>query len=181
MAPRTDEEAIEWNKKRIKADDSIAMHSLGYNYSEGLKGFPQDYNKALELWHRAAGELGYAKAYCSIGCAYQLGDGVEVDKKKAVHYYELAAIGGDVTARQNLGLIEKKAGNWDRALKHYMISSRGGSTKSLNAIKGLYLVGHATKEDYTKALQAYQEYLGEIKSDQRDKAAAADEDFKYYT
>ena len=30
-----------------------------------------------------------------------------------------------------------------------------------------------------KALVSYQEYLDEIKSDQRDKAAAADEDFKY--
>ena len=40
--------------------------------------------------------------------------------------------------------------------------------------------GNATKEVYTKALKAYQEYLAEIKSVQRDKAAAADESYQYY-
>ena len=40
-------------------------------------------------------ELGNAEAYRSIGFAYKYGAGVEVDEKKAVHYYELAAIMGD--------------------------------------------------------------------------------------
>jgi len=44
----------------------------------------------------------------------------------------------------------------------------------------MYLIGYATKDDYTKALQSYQEYLGEIKSCQRDKAAAAHERYRYY-
>ena len=39
---------------------------------------------------------------------------------------------------------------------------------------------HGTKDEYSKALRAYQSYLGEIKSDQRDEAAAYDEEFKYY-
>ena len=39
--------------------------------------------------------------------------------------------------------------------------------------------GDATKEVYTKALRSYQAYLDEIKSDQRDEAAAADDD-EYY-
>lgn len=34
--------------------------------------------------------------------------------------------------------------------------------------------------DYKKALQSYQEYLSEIKSPQRDKAAAARENYRYY-
>jgi len=46
---------------------------------------------------------------------------VEQDKRKATHYYELAALRGDVTARYNLGLKEEKVGNMDRALKHYML------------------------------------------------------------
>ena len=43
--------------KRMEADDANAIHSFGcYYYNEEL-GFPQSYDKALELWHRA-GELG---------------------------------------------------------------------------------------------------------------------------
>lgn len=47
-------------------------------------------------------------------------------------------------------------------------------------IKDLYSEGFATKDGYTKALQAYQAYLSEIKSPQRDKAAAEREDHRYY-
>ena len=35
------------------------------------------------------------------------------------------------------------------------------------------------EKDYTKALSAYQTYLGEIKSAQRDEAATADDFYKY--
>ena len=177
--PYTSEEAIEREKKRLEADDPIAIQKQGYYYSEGILGLPQDYAKALELFHQA-GELGYAKAYCDIGTVHYNGEGVVVDKKKANHYYELAAIGGDVLARHNLGCMEGMAGNTEKALKHYMIAVRGGYNKSLKQIQNLYTNGHATKEDYTKALQLYQAYLGEIKSVQRDEAAAVDVNNRYY-
>ena len=119
-------------------------------------------------------------AYCNIGYAYSHGEGVEVDMKKATHYYELAAMKGNAMARHNVALIEKKAGNIDRALKHYMIAARSGWSNSLKGMKQLYSNRHATKEQYTKALQLYQTYLSEIKSKQRDEAASADEDYRYY-
>jgi len=37
-----------------------------------------------------------------------------------------------------------------------------------------------SKEDYTNASRLYQEYLGEIKSKQRDEAAAFHERYRYY-
>jgi len=175
----TDKEVVERYKKRLEGGDANAIHNLGCYYQDGLCGYPQDIDKALELWHRA-GELGNAKAYTSIGYAYETGRGVEVDTKKAKYYYELAAMRGSATARHNLGVDEARAGNYDRALKHYMIAIRGGDSDSLNIIQEMYSIGQATKEDYTKALQLYQTYLGEIKSDQRDKAAAANEKYRYY-
>ena len=48
-------------------------------------------------------------------------------------------------------------------------------------IQKMYKDGHATKDDYAKALKAYQAYISEIKSDQREAAAACGEDeCKYY-
>jgi len=178
-APTSDEEANERENKRVEVGDPIAIYNVGNNYREGEYGFTRDYKKALELWHRAA-ELGDDAAYAGIGYAYENGQGVEIDKKKATHYYERAAIGGNLVARHNLGFMEMEAGNMDRALKHYMIATRGGYSNSLNNIKELHSDEDATKEDYTKALQSYQVYLGEIKSPQRDKAAAADDDYRYY-
>ena len=68
----------------------------------------------------------------------------------------------------------------NRAMRHFMIAVRDGCAGSLDKIKRLYSNGSVTKEDYMKALQTYQEYLGEIKSDQRDTAAAANEGNRYY-
>jgi len=172
------EELHQRYKKRVELGDAIAMFNVGSCYRDGKDGYPQDYTKALELFHRA-GESGYASAYSCIAKSYENGRGVGVDNKKAIHYYEQAAMAGSVSARYNLGIKEKNAGNMDRALKHYMIAVRDGLSRSLTEIQELYSSGNATKEDYTEALQSYQVYLGEIKSKQRDKAAA-DKVCRYY-
>ena len=51
--PTSDEEMIERYKKRIKMDDAVAMYSLGCYYANGECGVPQNYDKALDHWHRA--------------------------------------------------------------------------------------------------------------------------------
>jgi len=170
--PSSYEEAMERLKKRVEANDAIAINNLGIDYRDGTCGYSQDYTKALELYHWAA-DLELPAAYSSIGYAYNNGQGVKVDKGKALHYWELAAMRGNIMARYNLGNNEEDEGNMDRALKHYMIAVRDGYADSLKQIKRLYTSGHATKEDYTKALHLYQSYLVEIKSSQRDEAAAA--------
>ena len=68
----------------------------------------------------------------------------------------------------------------DRALKHHMIAVGFGYNDCLEYIKQMFMNGEAIKDDYAKALQAYQAYLSEIRSPQRDEAAAFDEDYKYY-
>ena len=177
----TSEEVLERYKKRVELDDANAIYTLGsFIYREGINGYTQDHTKALELFHRS-GKLGYAGAYCNVGLAYIYGMGVEFNKKKAIHYYELAAMKGCIISRGFLGDMEGKAGNMDRALKHRIIAVRSGDSDSLIKIRDLYSKGHATKEDYTTALRLYQKYLGEIKSVQRDKAAAFDkEKYGYY-
>ena len=87
---------------------------------------------------------------------------------------------GYSNARHYLAIEEGEADNTERALKHYMIAVRSGNSDSLNNIKELYEDGCTTKDYYKKALQSYQEYLGEIISPQRDEAAAFDEEDKYY-
>ena len=43
------------------------------------------------------------------------------DEKKAKHYYELAAVGGNAMSRYNLAKSEEEAGNTDRELKYYSL------------------------------------------------------------
>ena len=87
---------------------------------------------------------------------------------------------GNADARFNLGNNEYNVGNMDRALKHFMIAVVSGDSVSLSKVKELYSKGHATKEDYTRALRSYQEYLVEIKSVQRDEVAKFNDRFRYY-
>ena len=175
---KSDEEYDERLQKRVELGDAEAIFTLGNYYREGEYGFPQDYTKAFELFVQA-GDLGHSNAYCCVGCAYDNGNGVEIDKKKADHYFKLAAVGGDVHARHNLGVYEENAGNTNRALKHYMIAVESGHNNSLKKIQELYTNGHATKDDYATSLRAYQAYLAEIKSTQRGAAAAAYA-YRYY-
>ena len=180
-APAIDE-LVEQIKKRVEVDDAEGIRNIGVCYYGGLHGLPQDSVKALELWHRAA-ELESAEAYYNIGGAYDLGNAMGWegrDEKKANHYYELAAMGGVVEARYNLGCFEEEAGNTGRALKHWMIAAGAGHNDSLEHIKQMFMNGHAMKDDYAKALRAYQANLVEIKSPQRDEAAAFDDNYKSY-
>ena len=75
------------------------------------------------------------EAYGNIADAYYNGEGVERDMKKAKHYYELAAMGGNVDARHNLGCIGGHAGNMSRAVKHWMIAAGAGYDDSLKEIR----------------------------------------------
>ena len=174
---RSDEDIRRMNK-RVDIGDIEAICIMGLYYANGTNGLSQDYGKALGLWHRA-GEHGHAASYNNIGTFYCKGDGVTVDKKNAKHYWELAAMRGCTGARYNVGVDEANLGNNDRALKHWMIAVESGHGNSLTAIHELYADKHATKEDYANALRAYQAYLVEIKSDARDRAAAAN-DSPYY-
>ena len=131
---------------------------------------PQEREKAVELWLRA-GELGHARAYCNIGYSYVNGEGVEMDRKKAKHYWELGAMGGNVVARHNLGTFENNEGKMDRAVKHWMMAAGAGWDESLASTRQCFMNGHATKEDFEKALRAHKEAKNEMKSDQREAAA----------
>ena len=62
-----------------------------------------------------------------------------------------------------------------------MIATGCGHDKSLKKIRKFYVNGHATKDDYAKALRTNQKYIDGIKSAQRDEAAAFNSDkYRYY-
>ena len=104
--------------------------------------------------------------------AYEKGEGVKRDVDKAKHYYERAAMGGNATARFNLGNLENHAGNMNRAVKHWMISAAAGDDDSLTGIRECFQNGHATKDDFEKALRAHKNAKDEMWSHRREAAAA---------
>ena len=172
MPPPKGEEEIERTKKLIDKGNAYAHNFLAYQYHRGEMGLPQDQQQAFKFYFKA-GELGCTEAYYNLGASYQNGNGVELDMEKAKHYYELAAMGGDVDARFNLGRIEGQAGNMDRAMKYFISAARAGHEKSLEGVKHGFKVGLVTKDEYETTLRAYHERQKEMKSDARDEVATA--------
>ena len=96
---------------------------------------------------------------------------MERDVKKAKHYFELAAMNGDIDARKNLAFLESQAGNECRAYKHLMIAARAGCKYSMDMVKQRrFMQGLLTKDEYESTLDAHQKICDEMKSDQRDRA-----------
>ena len=165
----SDEEEIERTKNLMDKGNAEAFLLLAGYYAHGSRGLVQDWAKARELTQKA-GELGCAGGYYNLASLYSNGTGIEVDKKKAKHYFELAAIGGDITARHSLGCEESLAGNEGRAFKHFTLAAKAGHEKALDVIKQLFTFGAVAKDDYESTLRAHQARQDEMKSDARDKA-----------
>jgi len=164
------EEEIERTKKLMEKENGGAFSFLAGCYEDG-NGLPQDYQKALELFLKA-GELGCATAYFNLGNSYYNGTGVEVDKRKAKHYFELAAMNGNIKARHNLGCLEGQAGNHDRAIKLFVMAARAGDKTSMDMVMKGFKAGVITKDEYADTLRAFHKRQKEMKSDDRDSAAA---------
>jgi len=164
------EEKIRQCKERMEVGDAKAFAQLGSSYLVGDLGLPQNTEKGLELMLRGA-ELGSSNAHINIATFYTDGLYAQVDYKKALHHWQQAAmLGGDNRARFNLGLLEAKSGNVERAMKHWIIAAGTGDKDALDNIRRDYMRGFATKDQYTTALRDYQAYKEDVKSDQRDRA-----------
>jgi TPR repeat protein len=167
-------------EKRVNANDANAINQLGvwYLHEDERFSITKDTDKAIELLHRAA-ELGSAQAYHSLGVIFDNGDGVDEDKVKAKQYFEKAAMGGFASSRLNLGNFDAQAGSFDRAIKHWLIAASCGDIRAVGNIKRTMDIRKATRDDYAQALRGYKQSVNEVKSDNRDRAAAYSGKYKY--
>ncbi|KAL7524603.1 hypothetical protein ACHAWF_001013 [Thalassiosira exigua] len=116
------------------------------------------------------GSLDSSEAYYSLGNLYCLGRGVERDRKKAIKYWELAAMCGYVKARVCLAIMEGESGNHQRAYRNFFILARAGDEECLKEVKEGFMMGIVTKDEYADALRGYQKSRDETKSEMRDEA-----------
>ena len=93
-----------------------------------------------------------------------------LNETKGICSWEEAAMQGHVNSRHNLGKVELTAGNFDCAVRHFLISAKMGFKESLDGIRVMFASGYATKAQYAEALAGYQDADEEMKSPQRDEA-----------
>jgi len=158
-------------KKLMDRGNAGAHYMKAGDYAQGIMGMPVDLEKSNQLLLKA-GELGCAEAYYNLGQAYDQGRGR--DMKKAKYYWELAAMGGDLSARHNLACLEGHSGKYERATKHFILAARAGDDQSMGNVTVMFKKGMITKNEYANVLRAYQKSFDDMKSEARDKAAASD-------
>ena len=169
--PKSDEEALAMVQKRVEAKDPEAIRYLGDLHRSGDCGVVEDGQRGFKLWTEAA-ELGSIRALFKIGFSYVHGVEVSQNKAQGIPYLESAAMRGCADSRHHVGLVEGMNRNFDRAVRHLLISSNMGYEESLDVIKEMFADGLATEQQYAEALKGYQDALEEMKSPQRDEAEA---------
>jgi len=167
--PSNEADALALMQARVEKKDPDAINLLGEKTRAGKLGLQSDLRKAVELWTEAA-ELGSIKALYNLGVMHCSGPGGQMFKAKAIELWTKAAMQGHAESRSNLGGYERWKGNYDRAVKHYLISAKMGFKMSIDAMKNMLDMGLATKEQYAVALKGYQDAVEEMKSHERDEA-----------
>ena len=140
--PATMEEADNIEKKRVEANDPVAITELATKLI-----YKENYDVALAYLRKAA-ELGDATAHYQLACLYSNdpdGQGAEKDEKKEYYHLEQAAIRGHPRARHNLACYEEENGRVERAAKHLIIAAKLGYDDSIQGLKEWYKHGLVRK------------------------------------
>jgi len=95
-------EALAWYTKSAKQGYAPAQYEVGVRY-----GFRQKYAEAAELFRKAA-EQGYSLAQEKLASYYLHGLGVDKDELKAIEWFTKAAEQGNLSARHQLGQLQKE-------------------------------------------------------------------------
>jgi hypothetical protein len=164
LIPKTNEEMDANSKRRIEANDPVAINELAK-----VKCHEGDYSTAFEYCVKAA-ELGDIEAHYELSVLYREGQGVERDKKKELYHLEEAAIGWHAMARFNIGCYEQDNDRTERAVKHFIIAAHLGDNAAVEVLHGGYAAGIVRKEDFAAALRAHQAAVDATKSPQREAA-----------
>ena len=174
--PQDQVKAVELWHRAAELGNANASYNLGTVYKNG-RGAERNCKKSVYHYELAA-MRGSGLARQNLGVI----EAQEGNPDRALNHWMIAVRDGDSQSLENIkrmyGYGYATKDDYEKALHSYQAYVDGGSS-SLVSIKRLYETDRATKDVYDKALQYYLAYLDEIKSDQRDEAAAAD-GVKYY-
>jgi len=166
LTPKTKEEQDKQMKKRLEANDPVALRSQA---SEQYNKRERDCSGAFEYWTKAAG-LGDAVAHYKLSLMYHHGEGVEKDTRKEIHHAEEAAIGGHPGTRHHPGREEWNKGNTERAVRHWIIAATLGYDLSITSLIDAFKGGFVSKEELASTLRAHRVAVDATKSPQREAA-----------
>ncbi len=141
------DKAIEWYRKAAAQNNQKAISRLNL-----IQSNKERFNKTLAR----AGE-GDMESQYDLGKMYTEGVGVDTDMKKAIDWYEKAAVQGYEKAQYKLGLIYYSDGNGKkdqpRAFKLFKEAAEKDYPAAQFYLGKMYASGQGVKRDYEKAME----------------------------
>jgi uncharacterized protein len=138
----------------FSADSVQKLKDRAKQYYRG-GGTEQSYNKALDLYLRAAA-LGDAESQYISGGMYFKGLGTNKDFKKAFKFLHMAAKNGKSSAESEQILAQgflQGSGvpkNYEKAMQWYSLAAENGSKEAQNELGFMYFVGNGVEQDAEK-------------------------------
>ncbi|EGB11658.1 hypothetical protein AURANDRAFT_4528, partial [Aureococcus anophagefferens] len=137
---------------RVAADRvPEAIYVLGSFYMVGRYGLQKNTKKAAKIFKRAV-ELGNADAMSTLGALYKEGNGVKIDKKKALQLWSMASDRGHAYAQLNIGVQLHINGKVDEAFRLFELSARQGLAPAEFELGRRYAAGIGVEPDPNKCV-----------------------------
>lgn len=126
-------------RREVELGDKYALNKLGMMYYNG-DGVPLDYDKALELFKKAA-EKGLPVAYSNAGTSYLWGVGTDINAEKARQWFEAGSKLGDSSSQYYLATMYKNGnGVLKNPIKAKDLFLRSANAGHINAQYELALI-----------------------------------------
>jgi hypothetical protein len=167
--PDSDEEYLARLRKRAELKDPFALCDMALSYGYGRFGLPVDQAKCIDLLRESA-VLGHPPALNQLGNFHHHGNlGLEQNEDEALKYYEKAAEGGNILARDSLACAEYENGDDVAEMRHLRLAASGGYRRSMvRLIMCFEKYGLLRHGDLAETLQAFYRSKAERKSNDRD-------------
>lgn len=146
--------AVELYETAAKAEYKPAQSKLGYLYkSDNDIANPQ---RSL-YWNNKAADNGDMRALCNLGLAYEFGNGVEKNEKKAFELYKQSARLGYDRGMYNLAFCYMRGlgtteDHW-QAAQYFEKAAQKGHVEAMYNIGVMYLNGDGVNKDMKRAAE----------------------------
>ena len=146
VQPRAHAPAPQKTSPPSKIEEAAAAYAKG------------DYALAESIWSQQA-EAGDGQAMNNLGVLYDLGQGVEPDMGRALHWFAQSAKTGHPSGMSNYGrMLEQGRGiepNPAEAARWFDLAARQGQPEAQYNLGMLYELGRGVQQDYTAAAAWY--------------------------
>ncbi|CAO3608797.1 unnamed protein product [Cunninghamella blakesleeana] len=169
--PKDRKAAYGWYKKAAEKNNKTALYSLGLYYAKGLDGIPKNLLQARQCFGKSA-RLGYVPAmtiyakFCRDAWSQTGSHNNNSNQhqqqelcQQAVHWYQKAALQGEVEAQRELGLMFY-AGfcvvrNLETAFNYLQQATNGKDAQATLLLGNFYEEGHYVEKDLNKSVNLY--------------------------